>query len=84
MLRATGLGGFPLVSLREAREQAFANRKVARWSNTYTTAVEGDLSDADDIVVTVRRSKNNPAGCHRSPNNPHLWSLAPLTPMCAC
>ena len=66
------------------RAGVFANRKVARWSNTYTTAVEGDLSDADDIVVTVRRSKNNPAGCHRSPNNPHLWSLAPLTPMCAC
>ena len=22
--------------------------------------------------------------CHRSPNNPHLWSLAPLMPMCAC
>ena len=28
--RDLGLGGFPLVSLREAREQAFANRKVAR------------------------------------------------------
>ena len=25
-----GLGGFPLVSLKEAREQAFANRKLAR------------------------------------------------------
>ena len=28
--RDLGLGGFPLVSLREAREAAFANRKVAR------------------------------------------------------
>ena len=28
--RDLGLGAFPLVSLREAREQAFANRKVAR------------------------------------------------------
>ena len=28
--RDLGLGGFPLVSLREAREQAFSNRKVAR------------------------------------------------------
>ena len=28
--RDLGLGGFPLVSLREAREQAFTNRKVAR------------------------------------------------------
>ena len=28
--RDLGLGGFPLVSLREAREQAFANRKIAR------------------------------------------------------
>ncbi len=28
--RDIGLGGFPLVSLREAREQAFVNRKVAR------------------------------------------------------
>ena len=25
-----GLGGFPLVSLKEAREKAFANRKLAR------------------------------------------------------
>ena len=28
--RELGLGGFPLVSLAEAREQAFANRKLAR------------------------------------------------------
>ena len=28
--RSLGLGGYPLVSLAEAREQAFANRKVAR------------------------------------------------------
>ena len=28
--RDLGLGGFPLVSLREARERAFANRKTAR------------------------------------------------------
>ena len=28
--RELGLGGFPLVSLKEARTQAFANRKVAR------------------------------------------------------
>ena len=27
---ALGLGGFPLVSLKEAREKAFANRKLAR------------------------------------------------------
>ena len=28
--RDLGLGGFPLVSLKEAREEAFANRKLAR------------------------------------------------------
>ena len=28
--RELGLGGFPLVSLAEAREKAFANRKLAR------------------------------------------------------
>ena len=28
--RDLGLGGFPLVSLREARDRAFANRKLAR------------------------------------------------------
>ncbi len=28
--RELGLGGFPLVSLKEARAQAFANRRLAR------------------------------------------------------
>ena len=28
--RDVGLGGFPLVSLKEARDKAFANRKAAR------------------------------------------------------
>ncbi len=44
--RDIGLGGFPLVSLREAREQAFVNRKLAR--------------EGGDPVTESRRSVNVP------------------------
>ena len=44
--RELGLGGFPLVSLKEARTQAFANRKVARAGG--------------DPLADKRRAKGNP------------------------
>ncbi len=44
--RELGLGGFPLVSLAEARERAFANRKLAR--------------DGGDPLADKRRAKGMP------------------------
>ena len=41
-----GLGGFPLVSLKEAREKAFANRKLAR--------------EGGDPLVEKRRAESMP------------------------
>ena len=41
-----GLGGFPLVSLKEAREKAFANRKLAR--------------DGGDLLAEKRRAESMP------------------------
>ena len=41
-----GLGGFPLVSLKEAREKAFANRKLAR--------------DGGDPLADKRRAESTP------------------------
>ena len=67
-----GLGGFPLVSLKEAREKAFANRKLAR--------------DGGDPLADKRRAESTPtfeeAGRRvwnqlrpgwRSPQHAQLW-----------
>ena len=67
-----GLGGFPLVSLKEAREKAFANRKLAR--------------EGDDPTAEKRRAKSMPTFAEaagqawnqlrpgwRSPEHAQLW-----------
>ena len=67
-----GLGGFPLVSLKEAREKAFANRKLAR--------------EGGDPLADKRRSESMPTFAEaagkvwnqlrpgwRSPNHARLW-----------
>ena len=67
-----GLGGFPLVSLKEAREKAFANRKLAR--------------DGGDPRAEKRRAESMPTFAEasrtvwnqlrpgwRSPLNARLW-----------
>ena len=67
-----GLGGFPLVSLKEAREKAFANRKLAR--------------DGGDLLAEKRRAESMPTFADatrqvwnqlrpgwRSPQHAQLW-----------
>ena len=67
-----GLGGFPLVSLKEAREKAFANRKLAR--------------DDGDPLAEKRRAESMPTFAEatgqvwkqlrpgwRSPQHAQLW-----------
>ena len=67
-----GLGGFPLVSLKEAREKAFANRKLAR--------------DGGDLLAEKRRAESMPNFAEaarqvwkqlrpgwRSPQHAQLW-----------
>ena len=67
-----GLGGFPLVSLKEAREKAFANRKLAR--------------DGGDPLSEKRRNESTPTFAEathqvykqlrpgwRSPQHAQLW-----------
>ena len=67
-----GLGGFPLVSLKEAREKAFANRNLAR--------------EGGDPLAGTRRTESLPTfaeatgkvwkqlrGGWRSPQHPQLW-----------
>ena len=67
-----GLGGFPLVSLKEAREKAFANRKMAR--------------DGGDLLAEKRRAESMPTFAEaarqvwnqlrpgwRSPQHAQLW-----------
>lgn len=67
-----GLGGFPLVSLKEAREKAFANRKLAR--------------EGGDPLADKRRTESTPTFAEaarqvwkqlrpgwRSPRHAELW-----------
>ena len=67
-----GLGGFPLVSLKEAREKAFANRKLAR--------------EGGDPLADKRRTESTPTFAEatrqvwkqlrpgwRSPRHSELW-----------
>ena len=67
-----GLGGLPLVSLKEAREKAFANRKLAR--------------DGGDLLAEKRRAESMPTFAEaarqvwnqlrpgwRSPQHAQLW-----------
>ena len=67
-----GLGGFPLVSLKEAREKAFANRKLAR--------------EGGDLLAEKRRAESMPTFAEaagqvwnqlrpgwRSPQHAQLW-----------
>ena len=56
-----GLGGFPLVSLKEARTQAFANRKIARaggdpLAGKRRTRGAPTFAEAAAVVVEQKRS----------------------------
>ncbi len=67
-----GLGGFPLVSLKEAREKAFANRKLARERGdplSEKRRVESTPTFAD----ATRQVWNQLRPGWRSPQHAQLW-----------
>ena len=67
-----GLGGFPLVSLKEAREKAFANRKLAREGGdplSEKRRVESTPTFAD----ATRQVWNQLRPGWRSPQHTQLW-----------
>ena len=67
-----GLGGFPLVSLKEAREKAFANRKLAREGGdplSEKRRVESTPTFAD----ATRQVWNQLRPGWRSPQHAQLW-----------
>ena len=67
-----GLGGFPLVSLKEARDQAFANRKVARAGGdplAERRRAQGTPSFADAAARVLEQKR---AGW-RNPKHAHDW-----------
>ena len=70
--RELGLGGFPLVSLAEAREMAFANRKLAREGGDPLAEKQRakgipTFAEASERVWTDMRSG------WRSPRHAHNW-----------
>jgi len=67
-----GLGGFPLVSLKEARDQAFANRRVARAGGdplAEKRRAKGTPSFADAAARVLEQKR---AGW-RNPKHAHDW-----------
>ncbi len=67
-----GLGGFPLVSLKEAREKAFANRKLARDggdSRAEKRRAESMPSFADAAQAVWKQLRPG----WRSPRHARLW-----------
>ena len=69
-----GLGGFPLVSLKEAREKAFADRKLAREYLVLTATRSGEVRgavwtevDRDEGVWTIPAGRTKGNREHRVP-----------------
>lgn len=64
--RTFGLGGYPLVSLKEAREIAFENRKVARSGGNPLAHKQGreipTFSAAAEIVIAIQKAGWKNAG----------------------
>ncbi len=67
-----GLGGFPLVSLKEAREQAFANRKLAREGGDPLSEKQRVESTPTFADATRQVWKQLRPGW-RSPQHAQLW-----------
>ena len=67
-----GLGGFPLVSLKEAREKAFANRKLAREGGDPLSDKRRSESMPTFAVATRQVWKQLRPGW-RSPQHAQLW-----------
>ena len=67
-----GLGGFPLVSLKEAREKAFANRKLAREGGD-PLAERRRAESMPTFADATRRVWNQLRPGWRSPEHAQLW-----------
>ena len=67
-----GLGGYPLVSLKEAREQAFANRKLARAGGN-PLSEKRRAKSMPTFAETARRVRDQLSPAWRSPHHPRLW-----------
>ena len=67
-----GLGGFPLVSLKEAREKAFANRKLAREGGDPLSEKRRNESTPTFAEATYQVYKQLRPGW-RSPQHAQLW-----------
>ena len=70
--RDLGLGGFPLVSLREARDRAFANRKVAREGGDPLNGRHSQVIAPTFAAAAERVWKDNRPGW-RHPQHAHDW-----------
>ncbi|MCY4598597.1 MAG: integrase arm-type DNA-binding domain-containing protein [Acidobacteria bacterium] len=70
--RELGLGGFPLVSLKEAREKAFSNRKVAREGGDPLTEKRRAQSLPTFAEAAKRVWRDNSPGW-RHPGHAHDW-----------
>ena len=70
--RELGLGGFPLVSLAEAREAAFANRKLARAGGD-PLADKRRVQTMPTFEEAARRVWEQHRGAWRSPDTVKNW-----------
>ena len=70
--RDLGLGGFPLISLREARDRAFANRKLAREGGDPLNGGRSPVSAPTFAEAAERVWKDKNAGW-RHPRHAHDW-----------
>ena len=73
--REIGLGGFPLVSLKEAREQAFANRKLAR-SGGDPLAGRRRAKSMPTFADAAERVWNDKRSGWRNPRHAHDWKAS--------
>ena len=73
--REIGLGGFPLVSLREAREKAFANRKLARAGGD-PLAGRRHARGVPTFADAAERVWNDKRPGWRNPRHAHDWKAS--------
>ena len=73
--REIGLGGFPLVSLKEARETAFANRKLAR-SGGDPLAARRQARGMATFADAAERVWNDKRPGWRNPRHAHDWKAS--------
>ena len=73
--REIGLGGFPLVSLKEAREKAFANRKLAREGGD-PLADRRRARGVPTFAAAAERVWNDKRPGWRNPRHAHDWQAS--------